>query len=145
MFVCLILNCVMRGSVQVLLCSLSGDIFPKQVHHRTGAEDLKAAYLARLMAVITRWILPVRAVLDFAANQDDSELLAACRWEAFHFTAASVLTAEKGTLSFDSSCLMSLCSWLPKLLWLACHESKIALLPVHLVPSRTVLAISCSN
>ena len=66
--------------VQVHLCSLSGDIFPKQVHYRTEAETTKAAYLARLIHAVVRWITPVQAVLSRAQN-DEAELLDACRYD----------------------------------------------------------------
>ena len=64
--------------MQVLLCSVSGDIFPKQVHHRNGSEDIKAAYLARLMTALQRWCVPVQQALNLA-QQDETELVDACR------------------------------------------------------------------
>ena len=68
-----------HACVQVLLCSVSGDIFPKQATHADAAENAKAVYLAGIMAAVTPWISPAQDAVARAANGDESELLDACR------------------------------------------------------------------
>ena len=63
---------------QVLLCSLDGDVFPKPAA-RGGPEPARDAHLARLLPAALAWAWPPDQALQRAANEDEGELLDACR------------------------------------------------------------------
>ena len=76
---------------QVLLCSISGDIFPKaddeqaraqlglqQQQQRQGAE-VRQAYLGSLLGVVLPWVAPADRAMHTAAANSEAELLDACR------------------------------------------------------------------
>ena len=79
---------------QVLLCSVSGDIFPKadeeqarallglqqqqQQQQQRGAE-VRQAYLGALLGVVLPWVAPADRAMHTAAANSEAELLDACR------------------------------------------------------------------
>ena len=63
---------------QVLLCSLDGDVFPKPAA-RGGPEPARDAHLARLLPAALAWAWPPGQALQLAADEDEGELLDACR------------------------------------------------------------------
>lgn len=71
---------------QVLFCSVSGDIFPKEAEQKRAdlglqhSIDAKDAYLQRLLAAVIPSISPPEAVLHKAAANNEGELLDACKY-----------------------------------------------------------------
>ena len=75
------------ADVQVLLCSVSGDIFPvadsEQERAQLGLQqgpDLRQAYLGSLLGTVLPWVAPPEQALHTAAANSEAELLDACRW-----------------------------------------------------------------
>ena len=76
---------------QVLLCSVSGDIFPKadgeqaraqlglQQQQQQGGAEVRQAYLGALLGVVLPWVAPADRALHAAAANSEAELLDACR------------------------------------------------------------------
>lgn len=72
---------------QVLLCSVSGEIFPKAEDEQERAQlglsqgtDVRQAYLSGLLGITLPWITPPEQALHTAAANSEAELLDACRW-----------------------------------------------------------------
>ena len=77
--------------MQVLLCSVSGDIFPRADSEQERAQlgvqqgpDLRQAYLGSLLGTVLPWVAPPEQALHTAAANSEAELLDACRWGVCH-------------------------------------------------------------
>ncbi len=74
---------------QVLFCSVSGDIFPKEAEQKRAdlglqhSIDAKDTYLQRLLAAVIPSITPPEAVLHKAAANSEGELLDSCKYGLF--------------------------------------------------------------
>ena len=74
---------------QVLLCSVSGDIFPKADDEQARAQlglqeqqqgaEVRQAYLGTLLGVVLPWVAPADRAMHTAAANSEAELLDACR------------------------------------------------------------------
>lgn len=70
---------------QVLFCSVTGDIFPKEVEEQraelglTDGTSAKVVYLERLLAAVMPWITPAEAAIHSAAADSEAALLDACK------------------------------------------------------------------
>ena len=79
---------------QVLLCSVSGDIFPRaddeqaraqlglqqqQQQQNQGGAEVRQAYLGALLGVVLPWVAPADRAMHTAAANSEAELLDACR------------------------------------------------------------------
>ena len=77
--------------MQVLLCSVSGDIFPRADSEQERAQlglqqgpDLRQAYLGSLLGTVLPWVAPPEQALHTAAAKSEAELLDACRCGTCH-------------------------------------------------------------
>ena len=77
-------------SLQVLLCSVSGDVFPKADKEQARAQlglqqlqqqgaELRQAYLGALLGAVLPWVAPADRAMHTAAANSEAELLDACR------------------------------------------------------------------
>ena len=73
-------------NAQVLLCSVSGNIFPKKDDGQERAQlglqhgpDVRQTYLGSLLGIILPWVAPPEQALHIAAANSEAELLHACR------------------------------------------------------------------
>ena len=75
---------------QVLLCSVSGDIFPKADEEQAWAQlgpqqpqqqgaEVRQAYLGVLLGIVLPWVAPADHAMHAAAANSEAELLDACR------------------------------------------------------------------
>ena len=76
---------------RVLLCSVSGDIFPRVDNEQERAQlglqqgpDVRQTYLGSLLGIALPWVAPPDPALRNAAADSETELLDACRCEFFH-------------------------------------------------------------
>lgn len=72
--------------IQVLLCSLSGDIFPKaqQVQHHAGSSSsAKDSHLGQMLGLVGVWVGDPQAAVHQAAASEEAPLLDACRSALF--------------------------------------------------------------
>ena len=77
---------------QVLLCSISGDIFPssKAERHQAGATGLKIDHLKQMLGILGVWIGDPQASVHQAAASDEAPLLDACRYDKFDIVLADL-------------------------------------------------------
>ena len=69
---------------QVLLCSLSGDIFPRedppqQPNQQVGGAGMKGAHLRQMLGMVGVWVGDPQAAVHQAAANEEASLLDACR------------------------------------------------------------------
>ena len=88
--------------LQVLLCSLTGDIFPKeqqphqqphgqprrQPHQQLGNSSLKSEHLRQMLRLVTVWLPDPQAAVHQAAANEEAPLLDACRYAHVYMTLA---------------------------------------------------------
>ena len=66
----------------MLLCSVSGDIFPsiKAERHQEGAAGLKTDHLRQMLGILGVWVGDPQAAVHLAAASEEAPLLDACRY-----------------------------------------------------------------
>jgi hypothetical protein len=76
------------NGLQVLLCSVSGDIFPRADDEQEQAQlglqqgpHVRQTYLGSLLGIMLPWVAPPETALRTAAADSETELLDACRCE----------------------------------------------------------------
>ena len=117
---------------QVLLCSVSGDIFPKaddeqaraqlglqQQQQRQQGAEVRQAYLGALLGVVLPWVAPADRAMHTAAANSEAELLDACRSACLplcllshhrnQYADSCRLLLRTGNL--NGSCLPGACLW----------------------------------
>ncbi len=79
------------SGLQVLLCSVSGDIFPRADNEQERAQlglqqgpDVRQTYLGSLLGITLPWVAPPEQALQTAAANSEAELLDACRCGLFY-------------------------------------------------------------
>ena len=73
---------------QVLLCSLTGDIFPKEQHsqQQAGSSSMRSEHLRQMLQMVWVWVPDPQAAVHQAAANEEAFLLDACRYA--HWPAA---------------------------------------------------------
>jgi len=67
---------------QVLLCSLTGDIFPKEHHsqQQAGNSSMRNEHLRQMLQMVWVWVPDPQAAVHQAAANEEAFLLDACRY-----------------------------------------------------------------
>ncbi len=68
--------------LQVLLCSLTGDIFPKEQHSQQQADSssMRNEHLRQMLQMVWVWVPEPQAAVHQAAANEEAFLLDACRY-----------------------------------------------------------------
>lgn len=77
----------------MLLCSLTGDIFPKeqQSHQLPGNSSVKNEHLRQMLQMVGVWVADPQAAVHQAAANEEASLLDACRLVGLLSAAACVM------------------------------------------------------
>ena len=69
-----------RCDAQVLLCSMTGDVFPRgPPGNPTVQQQSKAAHLQRFLRPAMQWLVPPQQAVQLALQHGEQELLDGCR------------------------------------------------------------------